>query len=50
MPYWSEPSPADYKVSVETTKGPFVIAVTRALAPRGADRFYLLVRAGYFDD
>ena len=48
--YWNEPSPAEYKVSMETTKGTFVIAVTRALAPRGADRFYRLVRAGYFDD
>jgi len=48
--YWSEPAPAEYSVSVETTKGTFVIAVTRALAPRGADRFYHLVRAGYFDD
>ena len=48
--YWNEPSPAEYRVSVETTKGRFVIAVTRALAPRGADRFYRLVSAGYFDD
>jgi len=48
--YWNEPSPPEYRVSVETTKGTFVIAVTRALAPRGADRFYRLVRAGYFDD
>jgi cyclophilin family peptidyl-prolyl cis-trans isomerase len=48
--YWNEASPAEYRVSVETTKGTFVIAVTRALAPRGADRFYRLVRAGYFDD
>src|SRR5262249_50161351 len=48
--YWNEPSPAEYRVSVETTKGAFVIAVTRALAPRGADRFYRLVGAGYFDD
>ena len=48
--YWNEPSPAEYRVSVETTKGTFVIAVTRALAPRGADRFYRLIRAGYFDD
>ena len=48
--YWNEPSPAEYRVSVETTKGTFVIAVTRALAPRGADRFSRLVRAGYFDD
>jgi cyclophilin family peptidyl-prolyl cis-trans isomerase len=49
-PYWSQPAPATYRVSVETTKGTFVIAVDRALAPRGADRFYRLVRAGYFDD
>lgn len=48
--YWDEPAPDEYRVSVETTKGTFVIAVTRALAPRGADRFYRLVRAGYFDD
>ena len=48
--YWNEPSPAEYRVSVETTKGTFVIAVTRALAPHGADRFYRLIRAGYFDD
>jgi homoserine O-acetyltransferase len=48
--YWSQPAPATYRVSVETTKGTFVIAVDRALAPRGADRFYRLVRAGYFDD
>ncbi|HUQ82653.1 MAG TPA: peptidylprolyl isomerase, partial [Gemmatimonadaceae bacterium] len=48
--YWSEPAPARYEVTVETTKGEFVIAVDRALSPRGADRFYRLVRAGYFDD
>jgi cyclophilin family peptidyl-prolyl cis-trans isomerase len=48
--YWSQPAPATYRVSVETTKGTFVIAVDRALAPRGADRFYRLVHAGYFDD
>jgi len=49
-PYWSEPAPARFDVSVETTKGAFVIAVERALAPRGVDRFYRLVQAGYFDD
>ena len=48
--YWNESSPAEYTVSVETTKGTFVIGVTRSLAPHGADRFYRLVRAGYFDD
>jgi homoserine O-acetyltransferase len=48
--YWSAPAPARYDVTIETTQGVFVIAVDRALAPRGADRFYRLVRAGYFDD
>ncbi len=41
-------APADYRVKLATTKGDIVIDVTRAWAPRGADRFYNLVRAGYF--
>ncbi|HEX7617323.1 MAG TPA: peptidylprolyl isomerase, partial [Verrucomicrobiae bacterium] len=32
------------------TKGKFTIEVTRSLAPNGADRFYNLVRSGYFTD
>jgi peptidyl-prolyl cis-trans isomerase A (cyclophilin A) len=36
-------------VRFETTKGPFVIEVHRDWAPRGADRFYNLVKLGYFD-
>ena len=32
-----------------TTRGTFVVAVTRAWAPLGADRFYNLVQAGFFD-
>jgi len=44
----SPPSPARYRVRVETSKGPFVVEVTRAWAPRGADRFHELVRIGYF--
>lgn len=48
--HWSLPAPAVYRVRVETTKGPFVLEITRAWAPRGADRFYQLVTAGYFDD
>ena len=31
-------------------KGDVIIEVTRAWAPRGADRFYNLVRAGFFTD
>ena len=43
-------SPDAFRVAVETSKGTFTIAVQRALAPRGADRFFELVTAGYFTD
>jgi peptidyl-prolyl cis-trans isomerase A (cyclophilin A) len=43
-------APATYQAKFTTTKGDFVIQVTRAWAPRGADRFYNLVRAGFFTD
>ena len=46
----TEQAPARVQVRFETTSGPFVVEVTRAWAPRGADRFYNLVRAGYYDD
>ena len=45
-----EQAPATYKVNLDTTKGPVVIEVTRAWAPNGADRFYNLVKLGFFDD
>ncbi|WP_310572264.1 peptidylprolyl isomerase [Gemmatimonas sp.] len=41
-------SPDVYRVRFETSKGPFAIEVTRALSPRGADRFYELVTIGYY--
>jgi peptidyl-prolyl cis-trans isomerase A (cyclophilin A) len=43
-------APAVYRVKFTTTKGDILIEVTRAWAPRGADRFYNLVRANYFTD
>jgi len=43
-------APATYKVKFQTSKGDFVIEVTRAWAPNGADRFYNLVKNGYYDD
>ena len=46
----TEQAPATFKVNLDTSKGPIVIEVTRAWAPRGADRFYNLVKSGYFDD
>ena len=47
---WTKPAPASYRVKVDTTKGSFVLEVTRELAPRGADRFYHLVENGFYDD
>jgi peptidyl-prolyl cis-trans isomerase A (cyclophilin A) len=42
-------APARYRVRLETSKGAIVIQVTRAWAPHGADRFYELVRGGYYN-
>jgi peptidyl-prolyl cis-trans isomerase A (cyclophilin A) len=41
-------APALYKVQFTTTKGDFVVEVHRDWAPLGADRFYNLVRNGFF--
>jgi peptidyl-prolyl cis-trans isomerase A (cyclophilin A) len=46
----TEQAPAAYKVKFDTSAGPFVIEVTRAWAPLGADRFYNLVKNGYYND
>ena len=43
-------APDTFKAKFETTKGVFTVEVTRSLAPNGADRFYNLVKAGYFKD
>jgi peptidyl-prolyl cis-trans isomerase A (cyclophilin A) len=42
-------APAEYDVKFVTTKGEFVIHVTRAWAPNGADRFYNLVKHHFYD-
>ena len=39
-----------YRARFATSKGDFVIEVHRDWAPNGADRFYNLVRAGYYND
>lgn len=44
------PAPDSFKVAVETSKGNFTILAHRDWAPRGVDRFYHLVKLGYFDD
>lgn len=42
-------APDSFRARFSTTKGDFVIAVHRAWAPLGADRFYNLVRSGFYD-
>jgi peptidyl-prolyl cis-trans isomerase A (cyclophilin A) len=46
----TEQAPATYKARFDTNKGAFVIDVRREWAPVGADRFYNLVKNGFFDD
>lgn len=43
-------APETFQVKFATTKGDFTVLVTRAWAPIGADRFYNLVRAGFYTD
>jgi cyclophilin family peptidyl-prolyl cis-trans isomerase len=42
-------APAEYRAMFDTSAGPFVILVHRSWAPRAADRFYNLVKYGFFD-
>ena len=46
----TQTAPAEFKVRFETSAGSFVIDVTRDWSPRGADRFYSLIRIGFYDD
>jgi peptidyl-prolyl cis-trans isomerase A (cyclophilin A) len=46
----NENAPATYKARFDTSKGTFVIEVQRDWAPRGADRFYNLVKNGFYDN
>ena len=51
FPLWHpHGAPADFRVRFETTAGSFAIEVHRDWSPHGADRFYELVRTGYYDD
>jgi len=47
---FAETAPERFQVTLETSEGDVVIDVHRAWAPLGADRFYSLVRGGFFDD
>lgn len=45
-----ETAPDTFQAQFDTTKGKFTVKVTRSLAPIGADRFYNMVRSGFFKD
>jgi cyclophilin family peptidyl-prolyl cis-trans isomerase len=44
------PAPAQFLVELATSRGKFEVEVHRDWAPHGADRFYELVKSGYFDN
>ncbi len=46
----NETAPDTFRAQFDTTKGTFTIEVTREWAPLGADRFYNLVKRGYYDE
>jgi peptidyl-prolyl cis-trans isomerase A (cyclophilin A) len=46
----NETAPETFRAKFETSKGAVTIEVVRANAPLGADRFYNLVKSGYFKD
>jgi peptidyl-prolyl cis-trans isomerase A (cyclophilin A) len=43
-------APETYKAKFDTSKGVFVVEVHREWAPLGADRFYNLVRNGFYNN
>jgi peptidyl-prolyl cis-trans isomerase A (cyclophilin A) len=45
-----EQAPASFKVNFDTSAGAFVVEVHRDWAPLGADRFYNLVKNGFYTD
>lgn len=49
-PEMNEKAPESFHVRLETTKGDIVIEMHREWAPIGVDRFYNLVRHGYYDE
>jgi len=48
-PEWQQPAPAVSTIDFETSKGRIVFEMRREWAPHGADRFYNLVRHGFYD-
>jgi peptidyl-prolyl cis-trans isomerase A (cyclophilin A) len=49
-PEFQDRAPDVCRIRLETTQGPITLEMRRSWAPHGADRFYTLVRAGFYDD
>ena len=49
-PEMNQTAPATFKARFQTSKGDFVIEAHRDWAPQGVDRFYNLVKNGFYDD
>ncbi len=48
--FHSSHAPAVFRTRIDTTAGSFVIETHRDWSPKGADRFYQLVRGHYYDN
>ena len=46
----TETAPEKFKVEFDTTKGKIVLEVHREWSPNGVDRFYNLVKVGFYED
>jgi peptidyl-prolyl cis-trans isomerase A (cyclophilin A) len=46
----NEKAPDKFQAKFDTSKGEFIIEVTRSWSPNGADRFYNLVKNGFYDN
>jgi peptidyl-prolyl cis-trans isomerase A (cyclophilin A) len=49
-PQANETAPDKFQAKFETSKGDFTVTVTRDWSPNGADRFYTLVKNGFFNN
>jgi peptidyl-prolyl cis-trans isomerase A (cyclophilin A) len=45
-----EPAPDVYRVLLDTSQGPITVEVTKDWAPQAHERFYTLVKMGYYDE
>jgi peptidyl-prolyl cis-trans isomerase A (cyclophilin A) len=49
VPGSEQQAPETCQIRFDTSQGSFTIEINRAWAPKGADRFYTLVRSGFYD-